>query len=696
MSQTALEWCCLRPSPRGAARLFGWPLALDMIGDNVRSRIVSVCLCLIVLVYYFYTSVLLLDSDNDLRNHAGFTSTVDSFTTTNVNQSSISTTTNDITSTSTTTDTAATPSTADITWLTPAQFGALALYVLTCSIGNAASQHPVIGLVGVGSTAVVAWVLWPLLSQLAHPSCPPEPMPTGLDDDSMPVSACDVYQSLRFFFALILSSLFATVALMLLFNSIKCIFVDRGLSKRERFYLQYTSDLLRRRGIHAPRNPLAEPDQPQQPEPDQQPEQEPEKQFDNDSPLISFDDVDMPPPDDDDTSLDQVQRRVPLANTSDERRMRALANADSDDAEELPACARVKAELKQTACGAAAFVHVTSFRQSWVREMCNVNDARIIYPIRILVAFSLSMLAFGAVIWFLVIAFDAFALLLNYLSKYAQSNGTRFVLEVIRDVVHYATYGGAVLIALALLVVWLLTLKTYRLLQLDMRRGIYKYPTPLLTNVTLFLGYSVVLQCSLVAVIVVFAIIAGVCIAIPIFYPDSVGCVVSDVAQDDGGELRGVLSGALGDIDLPAARSLPTTGQLQVLGADRGRASDRCDCGRSFHCGDAHRLRARVCIHFAGAHGCHDDARGLRVVGSRIHELLRRDCCRSSPQLSRDARVPLAGQRTASPANALEAGNARVGRVLAAAQSRANASTWIASVGQSKRRCEIAGGCTLR
>lgn len=65
MSQTALEWCCLRPSPRGAARLFGWPLALDMIGDNVRSRIVSVCLCLIVLVYYFYTSVLLLDSDND-------------------------------------------------------------------------------------------------------------------------------------------------------------------------------------------------------------------------------------------------------------------------------------------------------------------------------------------------------------------------------------------------------------------------------------------------------------------------------------------------------------------------------------------------------------------------------------------------------------------------------------------------------
>jgi hypothetical protein len=388
---------------------------------------------------------------------------------------------------------------------------AFVAYLFLCSVGNSQAQHPSIGLLGVASTALVVWSFQRDFESILLPTC----------ELAVANQECDAFQPVRFFIILLLCVLMAVVAVLLLYSTIECFLQRQALTKRDVYFLTYAHDLLRRRGMHAP-VALVRASAP--------------VGTGNDSAAVEDDNYDVAQNDDADDDAAAAEDGTALDRLSpqrNEKRMRQLADADRDRSTSLPPWPRVKAELRASAFD-AWHACKTSFRQSATRELFRVSDARVRYPSRLIVALLLSAIAFFCVLWTIVLSFGQIVQILNLLAAHTQSNGSRFVVETIARIVNGASLGGAALIAMALALTWLVTLRTYRRLLREMRRGIYHYRTPKLTNVTLFVGYSIVLQLALVVVVVVLAVIFAIVVCLAVFFPETVGLWVLSALLTSG------------------------------------------------------------------------------------------------------------------------------------------------------------------
>ncbi len=472
---------------------------LVQIGERVRSRAVNISLTLIVLVFYVYAFVLDLSITPTTSLLDGTTTTTTSTIFASTTAAAATTAASNVTTFDFSFDTvpAPVPSTETGSNWYDEQFvpsAAFIAYLFLCSVGNSQAQHPSIGLLGVASTGLVVWSFQRDFESILLPTC----------DLAVANQECDAFQPVRFFIILLLCVLMAVVAVLLLYSTIECFLERQALTKRDFYFLRYAHDLLRRRGMHAPAAVVRGNDS--------------AVEDDNyDVPRPQNDDADDDAADQDGTALDRLS-----PPQRSEKRMRQLADADRDKSTSLPPWPRVKAELRSSAFDAWHSCK-TSFRQSATRELFRVIDARVQYPSRLIVALLLSAIAFFCVLWTIVLSFGQIVQILNLIAEHTQSNGSRFVVETIARIINGASLGGAALIAMALALTWLVTLRTYRRLLREMRRGIYHYRTPKLTNVTLFVGYSIVLQLALVVVVVILAVIFAIVVCLAVFFPETVG-----------------------------------------------------------------------------------------------------------------------------------------------------------------------------
>jgi hypothetical protein len=479
--QRAFEICCWRPHPRGAAYRCGWPTLLDLNGDTVRSKLLTVLTLLIWFMILFSAmwQFGMMFIEDELAFEFGMA------------ESTLG------------------GAVAYVLFGIAEPFVALSVVAM----GNSVSQHPIVGVVAVaalwfllsgGATSgLLAATVSNTLLAFMYPTC------AGYGDEFPFMSVFYGHQSrcvdrdqhLHFFmgWCLLLSAVVASVIQIV--NAMSWCCCRRPLRTAEVWALCFTRDLYRCSGMH--HKPMS-------------------------APIHDRVDIDDNDAGDDDADFFELRDDPDALNCDDPNAVsRRLHFERMHGGETQTLLVRVGRCLRAIRATPATLFHVgTSAGHRFLnhfRSLVEWNDPRIRYPLRLTTTIAIAAMMTVCLIWML---FNQLLRLCDWLesvrSEIASFQGRIVFLQCSSDdncvdeaMVTLRTsllvFGSlhAFIVAIALAYGWLAMLKSYRLLIFKMRRGIFPHRDPGLMRVTFFTGISTILQCSTIFVAAAMVLVLG-------------------------------------------------------------------------------------------------------------------------------------------------------------------------------------------
>jgi hypothetical protein len=410
------------------------------------------------------------------------------------------------------------------------------------ALANSVTQHPLLGLLGIAAVVdLFASVFYYsmagnlldefsyIIEALQFPSCPPDSTTSycypesvfyvPVDSNCQPCIERD--QHLRFFVALCIAVCCVVIVVLHAFNVIMY-FRSRAsasVTPKERWSVEYTHDLYRQIGMHTSVRPDLH------------------RADDDDGDADTFDDLLAPQDDGDVLSRDvpRIQRRLP-----------PVADRLATNPSFVGSLAYMWFVIRVSPLICWATLTSTAHKLwSDVWALFQWNDARIRYPLRLVVTIWLSVFMTVFVIWMLVNqlfrASDALVFLKADIDGFS-SGGGRVVfgsnstmhsviercgnhcignaIETFRIALLVCGGLSAAVVFLLLLYGWLGMLRSHRTLIFKFRRGIFPYKEPTLMGVTLFTGITAIVQCSTIFVAALGAIGLAVLSTLAVVFPD--------------------------------------------------------------------------------------------------------------------------------------------------------------------------------